>query len=177
VEFIEYSSLILTFLTIMLAWRFSDWRNWKKYYPSILFTIALNLVITLLTYNHSLWYFHGTLLLSNHVLADLWMKFFIYPPMILTYLSLYPFKERFSKQVGYIVIWTLIWGGIEGYYVLVELITHHYGWNMWWSFLIWVLMFSGIRLHHTRPLLTWFLCFLITVFMIIHFDIPITELK
>ncbi len=176
-EFIKYITVILTFITIIVAWRFSDWRNWRKYYSTILFTIALNLTVTLLTYNHSLWYFHETVFLPNHVLTDFWMKYVYFPPLILIYLSHYPFKKNLIKQAGYILIWTLLWGAVEGFYVLVELTTYHNGWTMGWSAIIWMLIFVFIRLHLTRPLLTWFLCFLLTVFMIGYFNIPITELK
>ena len=177
VEFLNYSTIIITSILIIVAWCFSDWRNWKKYYSTMLFTIALSVTITLLTYNKSLWYFHGTLFLSNRVLTDLWIVYVYYPPLILIYLSHYPFKKRLINQTGYILIWTLLWASVEGLSVLVGLTTHHNGWNIGWSTLIWFLMFIGIRLHYTRPLLTWLLCFMLTVFMIIYFHIPITEFK
>ncbi|SDN40747.1 hypothetical protein SAMN04487897_102812 [Paenibacillus sp. yr247] len=31
-----YMPLVLTFVCLITAWRFGDWRNWKKYYPTIL---------------------------------------------------------------------------------------------------------------------------------------------
>ena len=96
-EFLNYSTIIITSILIIVAWRFSDWRNWKKYYSTMLFTIALSVTITLLTYNKSLWYFHGTLFLSNHVLTDLWIVYVYYPPLILIYLSL-SFQKTFNQS-------------------------------------------------------------------------------
>lgn len=175
--FLDYSTIIVTSIVIIVAWRFSDWKNWEKYYSTILFTIALSMTVSLLIYENSLWYFKGTLFLSNHTLTDLWMAYIYYPPLILLYLSCYPFEKHFRNQAGYIVIWTLLWAIIEGLYTIAGLTLYYNNWNFWWSLFIWFLMFIGIRLHYTRPLLTWILCFMLTVFMIIYFHIPIAELK
>ena len=175
--FLNYLTIIFEFIVLIVAWGFSDWRNWKKYYSTMLFVMTLSLVVSLLTYNKSLWYFAGTSFLPNHTLTDLFMVYLYYPPLILIYLSHYPFKKRLINQISYILLWTLMWAVVEGFYVLVGLNIHHNGWNIGWSTFIWFCMFIGIRLHFTRPLLTWILCFVLTVFMIIYFHIPITELK
>jgi hypothetical protein len=177
VEFSKYLTIIIEIIVIIAAWRFSDWRNWKKYYSTILFTIALDLTVTLLTYNTPLWHFEKAFFLPNHVLTDLFTVYLYYPPLILIYLSHYPFKKRLINQTVYIVKWTLFWAAVERLYVFLKLNTHDNGWNMWWTTLIWFFMFIGIRLHYTRPLLTWVLCFLLTVFFVIYFSIQIGELN
>ncbi|MFC4767928.1 hypothetical protein [Effusibacillus consociatus] len=75
----EYMVLVLTALLLLAVWRFGDWRNWRKYYPTILFIISVNLFGTILTYNYSLWYFHKALFIPNHTLGDLFMKFTNFP--------------------------------------------------------------------------------------------------
>ena len=105
------------------------------------------------------------------------MVYIYYPPLILTYLSRYPFKKHFMNQAGYILIWTLFWGMVEAFYARVGLTLYYNNWGFWWSVLIWFLMFTGIRLHYARPLLTWLICFILTVFMIGYFHIPIAEWK
>lgn len=175
--FLHYLTFIISILTILTAWCFSDWKNWKLYYPTIIFTIALDFASTILTYNYSLWYFKGTLFLPNHVLTDMWMKLVFFPPLIIIYLSHYPYQKTLMNQGVYITLWSFFWGIVEGFYVLVGLTTHHNGWHMGWSAFVWVLMFIGIRLHHTRPLLTWVLCGVFAVFLIIYFNVPINKLK
>ncbi len=175
--YLDYLTVIIELIILIVAWRFSDWRNWKRYYSTVLFVMTLSVTVSLLIYNHPLWYFPGTLFLPNHTLTDIFMTYLYYPPLILIYLTYYPFEKHLTKQIGYILLWTLVWAVVEGFYVLVGLNTHHNGWNIWWTTFIWFCMFGGIRLHFTKPLLTWVLCFLLTVFIIIYFGIPIIELK
>lgn len=170
-------TLVVAFLTILASWSFGDWRNWRNYYPTILFTIIANFLITMLTYNHSLWHFEKTLFIPNHVLADIFMKFLNYPAMVLLYLARYPYNSRLSKQLTYLISWVIVFSLIEWMFVLTKITTHHNGWNMWWSIIVWLFMFVGFRIHHTKPLWAWLLCFVCTAFLIFYFRLPITKLK
>ncbi len=173
----SYMTLVVAFLTIFAAWRFGNWRDWRKYYPTILFTVIVNFLITILTYNHSLWHFEKTLFIPNHVLADIFMKFLNYPAIVLLYLSRYPYNSRLPRQLTYLISWVVVFSLIEWMFVCTKITTYHNGWNIWWSIVVWVFMFIGFRIHHTRPLWAWLLCFVGTAFLIFYFHLPITKLK
>jgi hypothetical protein len=175
----EYWAAIVFPLILVLASLFvvKDWRNWRQYYPTILFTISVNLISSVLTYEHSLWYFHKALFIPNHTLHDLWINFTAFPLIILMYLSRYPYNSRWLMQTAYITLWTVLLSLVEFVSFILKFITYHNGWNYWLSVLFWFTMFPTLRLHHTRPLLAWLVFVLCAIFVIPYFHIPITQLK
>ena len=40
-----YTPGLSTVLLLVLTWQFGDWRNWRKYYPTILFIVLVKLVV------------------------------------------------------------------------------------------------------------------------------------
>lgn len=170
---VSYIRMMLPIIYIVLAWRFGDWKNWKKYYPTILFIISVDFFISNLLKDYPLWTFHGSLLIPNHTIADFMIAFTCFSPMVLIYLSRYPYRKEWYRQFVYIFLWFILYNIVEAIFFFAHLITYHHGWNFWWSSIVWVFMFIGLRLHHTKPLLAWLLCFTCTVFLIIYFQIPI----
>jgi hypothetical protein len=173
----SYLPMTIIVLTLIATWRFGDWRNWKKYYSSILFTICINFAVSILTYTHSLWHFEKVLFIPNHTIADFMLKFTNFPAIVLTYLSRYPFKTRLYRQLVYIAFWVVIFSLLEGLSVLLKIETYHNGWNYWWSVVVWLSLFVGVTLHHTKPPLAWLLFFIGTSFLIVYFHIPISKMK
>jgi hypothetical protein len=170
----SYIRLLFAFLYLIASWCFGDWRNWRKYYPTILFVIIVNFATCILTYNHSLWYFEKTLFMPNNTLINFFISFTSFP---LIYLSQYPFKSRPSWQLAYIAFWVVLSVLFEGVFLLTKLITYHNGWNFGWSILVWLNMFISLRLHYTRPLWAWLLFFGGTIFMVWYFHVPILTLN
>ena len=37
-KFLDFQ-IAVSLAALLAAWRWSDWRNWKKYYPTILYSI------------------------------------------------------------------------------------------------------------------------------------------
>lgn len=167
----------LSILILIVAYRYGDWRNWKKYYPTILFTISINLFSSVLTYDHWLWHFKKTFLIPNHTIADIVIKITNFPAIVLIYLTQYPFKSKLIRQFAYIAIWVVIWTLIEYCFVLTKMMTFHNGWHILFSFLLWWVLFLTLRIHHTRPLWAWFICLVYAVFVVSYFNIPITKMK
>ena len=58
--------------------------------------MTLSVTVSLLIYNHPLWYFPGMLFLPNHTLTDIFMTYLYYPPLILIYLTYYPLKKTLN---------------------------------------------------------------------------------
>lgn len=172
-----YLPYIYTILLLVAAFRLGDWRNWNKYYSTILFIITLNFLSSILTYEYSLWLFKPTFMVPNHTIADIMIKFTNFPAIILIYLTQYPYQSRWLSQFAYIVIWTIIWTLVEYSFLLTKMMTYHHGWNIGFSFLLWLVMFVTFRLHHTRKPWAWFLCLGFGIFVILYFKIPITKMK
>ncbi|WP_446715567.1 CBO0543 family protein [Bacillus sp. OTU530] len=174
---ISYLRLILPFLFLIGAWRFGDWKNWRKYYPTIVFYISVDFSISVLTYEYPLWLFHKSLLIPNHTITDFFMTFTAFPSVILLYLSRYPYTSRWSWQVSYVTLWVIFFTTVESVFKFAKLISYHNSWNFWWSVTVWAFMFVVLRLHHTKPLCAWLIYFICIVFLITYFDFPISKLK
>jgi hypothetical protein len=174
---VSYIRMALPFIYLVVAWRFGDWKNWRKYYPTILFIISVDFFISILMYKFPLWTFHRSLLIPNHTITDFILTFTCFPQMVLIYLSRYPYKSAWYKQLVYVVLWVIFYILNEIIFMFAKLISYHHGWNIRWSILVWIFMFIGLRLHHTKPLWAWLLCFACTAFLIIYFHIPITKMR
>lgn len=46
--------IILVLVFVIIAWKWGDWKNWKLYYPTILFMILGDFVYIFLTYKKPL---------------------------------------------------------------------------------------------------------------------------
>ncbi|WP_405083770.1 CBO0543 family protein [Priestia megaterium] len=169
--------LTLPFIFLIGAWRFGDWRNWKNYYPTILFLIIVDFGISILLYEYPLWKFEKSLFFQNHTIIDFFIVLTEFCPMILIYLYRYPFQLRWFWQVGYIGIWSIFWIIVEGVFKFTNLISYHNNWNFFWSCLVWIFMFLGLLLHYIKPIWAWLLCFSCTAFLIIYFHIPVSQWK
>jgi hypothetical protein len=64
----EYLAVVVFPLILLFASWFviKDWRSWRHYYPTILFVTSVDLICSVLTYEHSLWHFHKALFIPNH---------------------------------------------------------------------------------------------------------------
>ncbi|WP_342042696.1 CBO0543 family protein [Bacillus sp. OTU2372] len=174
---VSYLRMVLPFIYIISTWRFADWRNWRKYYPTILFIISVDFFISVLMYEYPLWTFRGSLIITNHTIADFFLTFIIFPNLTLLYLSLYPYQSHLPKQALYIGSWFIFETIMEYLFMNAKLITYHHGWHFGWSCVVWLFLFIGLRLHYTRPLWAWLLCFVCTSFLILYFHIPVTKFR
>ncbi len=172
-----YFPLIFAVILLIFALIYADWKNWRKYYPTIIFAICIDFFISILLYEHSLWYFHKAFLAPNHTIADFFIAFTNFPLIVLIFLSRYPYKTQLIKQLAYIFFWSILFIVIETLFSFLKLLSYHNGWNFWWSLVVWFFIFIGIITHHKKPLLAWLLCFSCTVFLILYFQIPLIQMK
>jgi hypothetical protein len=156
-----------------IAWKWGDWRNWKLYYPTILFFIVGNFSYGLLTYNYPLWEFESLLLKTTG--STFLITIVAFPATILIFLPHYP-KGK-VKQILYILLWVLT-------YTLIEIVSHklgffsyHNGWNIWWSVLFNLIMFPLLRLHHKKPPLAWSVSIIMGLTILIYFKVPFSSMK
>lgn len=166
--------ILINGLFLIAGFIWGDWRNWKEYYPTILFLIVGDFLYNILLYDKSMWVFHD-LVLPNHTLITILAMTFSYSATVLIYLGRFPngLKKR--------ILWFLFWSGI---FLILEYvnnklgyITYHNGWNMLWSVIFTAIIFLILPIHHKRPLLAWGLSIVFILYLLTVFDVKISELK
>jgi hypothetical protein len=166
--------ILINGLFLIAGFIWGDWRNWKEYYPTILFLIVGDFLYNILLYDKSMWVFHD-LVLPNHTLITILAMTFSYSATVLIYLGRFPngLKKR--------TLWFLFWSGI---FLILEYvnnklgyITYHNGWTMSWSVVFTFIIFLILPIHHKRPLLAWGLSIVFILFLLTIFDVKVSELK
>ena len=120
--------IFLAIISIIICYKFGDWRNWKNYYPTILFFILSNVTYILLVYNNPLWLYESKIL--NHTFSDLFICITVYPSTVMLFIPHLPSKKTkiFLHISIYVAIYILEFIAMKlGYF------THLNGWNMWYS--------------------------------------------
>lgn len=168
-----YLPFILTISLLIVTWRYGDWRNWRKYYPTILYIVLVNLFSYVLTFNYPLWLFHKTFLIPNRMLNEFRLDFLFMPALILLYLTYYPFGVARLRQFVYIMAWGTFCSLAEAFYMFTNVYTYHNGWSIWWSAIVWYLMFVVMAIHLKKPPWAWLICLFFSVFVIFYFNIPL----
>lgn len=128
--------ILMNTLYLIAGMIWGDWRNWKKYYPTILFLIVGDFLYNFLLYKKPMWLFHD-IILPNHTMITLLSMTISYAATVLIYLG------RFPDGWGKRFLWFLLWSGIFLSFEYINskfgFISYYNGWNIWWSAL-----FTGI---------------------------------
>jgi hypothetical protein len=163
--------LCLTF--VICCWKFGDIKNWRKYYPTILYLIVNNLLYGFFVSEkkYFLWKLEPDFLL-NTTFSVLVQTFIIFPCVVILFLTYLPKSPK--KVIIYLIISGSILVGIETIMYISGKVTYHNGWNYWWSIafnFLWVIM---LRFHYLKPIPAWVVSFLFTAFFIIYFHVPLS---
>ncbi|WP_431308921.1 CBO0543 family protein, partial [Halalkalibacter flavus] len=122
--------IIYNFLFLLAGWRWGDWRNWEKYYPTILFFIINDLIHNFLCYNHQLWHFQESIFplpFLNHTMISLMIMLIWYPATILIYLHYFFKTNKWKTRIFHFIFWVLLYASIEIINIHLGLISHHNG--------------------------------------------------
>lgn len=166
--------ILINLLYLISGYLWGDWRNWQKYYPTILFLILGDLLYNFLLYRKTMWFFHD-LILPNHTMITLLAMTVTYAATVLIYLGRFPtsWRNRF--------LWFFLWSGLYmvGEFVNHKLgfITYHNGWNIWWSVMFTGIIFAILPVHHKRPFLALLLSLVIIITLLLMFDVKISDMK
>lgn len=167
-----YIFINIVYLIAGIIW--GDWRNWKLYYPTILFFIIGDFLYNFLLYNKSMWLFHD-LILPNHTTITVLAMVVSYTATVLIYLGRFP--KGWKKRT----LWFLLWCGL---YLTIEFsnnklgfITYHNGWNMSWSVIFTGIIFLILPVHHKRPLMAWGISIIIILTLLNLFEVKISDMK
>lgn len=158
-------------LGIAACWKWGDWRHWKFYYPTILYTYIGNLVYDILTYNRQLWAFGS--FVNRYPALDLAMMAVIYPSTVILFLCHYP--ETAFSRVRYIAAWAILYTAVEVAAFFSGGFIYMNGWNVLYSLAFNVIMFPLTRLHFKRPLLAWPISATMALLVVWWFRIPLAR--
>ncbi len=164
---------ILAIMFFLFCLKWGDWKNWRKYYPTMLYTVVWDLLNNFFTVNYPLWRLDHPIL--KQTFSELIIAFVYYPSSILLYLPYVP-RESIVKQILQIAFWTLLFSLLEGIAITTHNISYYNGWNFWWSVGFNVIAFSMIRLHYENPLLAWPISVLLFLIFMIIFKLPLSSL-
>ncbi|MFD2443027.1 CBO0543 family protein [Bacillus sp. CGMCC 1.16607] len=165
--------LFLTGLIGILSFYKGNWREWPKYAITIFYVIILNLLYEVLCAEKLLWQYIPSGFPKSHVLTALLYTFIILPGITLMFLSNFPFQQARTKQFFYIFKWIIVSTIIEYIYIYFKKIELNNGYTYWMEPLFYVVMYTMIRLHYTRPFLSYFLSIIIIITLLQIFDIPL----
>jgi hypothetical protein len=165
--------VLLSIILIALVVRKGKWRNIEKYHLTILYVITCNLLYNVLCKDKLLWQYKPDFLPNSHVIVDLLYTFINLPAVTFLYLHSYPYSKPFLRQAGYICVWVLVSLIVElPFYSLHRLYLRN-GYEYWMEPMFYIAMYSLIRLHHTKRLLTYALSVMVTIVLLFLFRIPL----
>ncbi|WP_019152539.1 CBO0543 family protein [Robertmurraya massiliosenegalensis] len=175
------SSIIYAFLWLLALWKWGDWRNWEKYYATILFFIMGDFIYLYLLSDHfPMWKYDpltidsGFGFTSSHI--SLIIMYIKYPATMLIYLANFP-KSNKLKQFLYFTGWVVFYSINEVIDLHLKFIKHFNGWNIWWSALFNVVMFFILLVHFKKPPVAWLLSICFILFLWNWFEVPSTVFR
>jgi hypothetical protein len=159
---------------LIAGYIWGDWRNWKQYYPTILFFITGDFLYNFLLYQKSMWIFHD-LILPNHTMITLVAMTISYTATVLIYLGRFP--TGWIKRFLWFLLWCSIYLVLEYFNNKLGFITYHHNWNFGWSVLFTGIIFFILPLHHKNPLIAWLVSFVIIISLLKIFGVKIHDMK
>jgi hypothetical protein len=161
---------------LLAAWKWGDWRNWQKYYPTILYFIMGDLLNNFVNFKRHFWFYHGNIL-PNHTIVSLLIMFVTYPATVLIYLGEFP-KDSILKKVLWWGLWVFAYAGIEFINErYLNLISYDNGWNFGWSVLFNMFIFILLRVHQVKPVLAWAISIVYGLFLVTMFHLSFADMK
>ncbi|WP_226665321.1 CBO0543 family protein [Metabacillus litoralis] len=158
---------------IFFVYKFANLREWKNYHPTLLYICVINLLYNFLLANYDLWKYQPDFY-SNHSLTEVGNSIILLPAIAYIFLTYYPENQGMRKILKYYlkwIVWSLV---IESVYVYFGKITFHHGYKFWMEPFFYILMYTFVRLHYKKPLLTYFLSVIVVLLLLWIFDIPVT---
>lgn len=163
---------------LVAAIKLGDWKNWQRYYPTVLFVMVVNLAASFITYHHILWNYNPDIFVQTQTTIELINAFVLLPAVVFIYLSLFPFDSSKVYQAGYIAFWILLFSCIELFaHYIVGSLSYKNDWSWLDSFVFDIAMFSITRLHYSRPVWAWGISLIITAIIYTCFGLSGGEFK
>lgn len=169
--------ILLTLVSVFIAWKWGDWRNWKQYYSTILYLIIGDLSCILLTANKPLWQFESPIISSDF--SEFLIAFICFPCTCFVFFALYSKISNYNKMVyiPFFLFSSGLFTTFEWFSFKLGFISYHNGWNLYWSFALNFFIFPLLLLHYKKSLWVWPLSVALASLMIFVFHLPFTITK
>lgn len=168
--------LLLIVVWILFAYKFIDWSQVKKQYPSVLFFIVINMTFNYFYYDYSLWEFRGvTADWLNHSIINTAFTFFICPMGLIIYLQRFP-TNRVSQLI-YFTAWVTFYVVLTAIFAHRGLFVYDNGWNGWWNIPLNIVLFGVLYIHYRNPVRAIALSLLFAILFYFAFPFPFESLK
>lgn len=166
--------IVLILWSVFAAWRWGDWKHWQKYHTTMLFIALSSAMYDVLVNDGAfyLWRYIGNSYVSEEI-ASLLYTVIAFPATALLFLSNYPAEA--GKRVWHIVKYVAIYVMLEIIGLYLGTISHAHSWNLWWSTVFNLIMFSILRLHYQKPLAAYLLSFVIASYLMFHFHVSLWD--
>jgi hypothetical protein len=158
----------ITIGTILIAWKWGDWKNWQKYHSTMIYIAMGSLLYGFLYHGHWLWQYKPEFLVTP-VIAYMLSTFMILPLTGLLFLTDYP--DTVKGQLFRITKFITIYIVFELVFTILGLFAYNYGWNIWWSLAWNCMMFPMFALHHKKPLIAYGASTIMVIIMLILFPV------
>jgi hypothetical protein len=166
---IRNKHILLVLAIVLLSIFRKSWVDLPKYHKNLLYVVSFNALYYWLCKRHLVWEF-TPLGISWRIVRVLHLTI-VTPLLVLAFLSRMP--SSFGKQVLYLIKWAGMATIAEYYIYRNKLILYAHGWNVFWSSLLYTMMFTFSHLFTKNPVITLFLSFCSTIFFIIKFRVPL----
>lgn len=148
VIFIRSAHMILW---IAAAYKWGDWKNWSKYYSTMLFMGMGDLIYHMAFADKKLWSFNTGGV--HPAITEIAVIFTIFFCTVLLFLTHYP--DTFTKKLIYTGKWIILYIVIEIIMLSMGMQTNANGWSIWWSLIHNCYQFPLIALHYKKPYKAW----------------------
>ena len=165
--------ILLAVVSIVICYKLGDWKNWRKYYSTILFFILSSVVCVALTYNHPLWLYQSSII--NHTFTDLFISITVYPCTIMMFIPHLPIKT--AKIILHISIYVAVYTIPEFIAVKLGYFAYYNGWSIWCTLIFNCIMFPIIILHYKNPIYAWLLALISPHILFFIMKIPYSSIK
>jgi hypothetical protein len=168
-----YFYITLSFVSILACYKWGDWANWEKYYPTILFFITGDLIYNILFRKKLLWRYNGKNI--NHTMTNMMMVSTVYPATVLMYIYNYP--KDIMHQIVYMLMWISLFTVFEYISCKLNYFKHSFGWNIKCSAIFNIGLFILLNLHHGNPLIAWLIAMAALIITLKIFKVNVLELE
>jgi len=163
-------AIVLFYIAACIKW--GNWRKWKDYYSTILFTIVGDLTYNFIFHDYSLWKYAN---LINHTASSYMYILLVYPCAINLYLTYFPHGR--IKGALYVLGWTSFNSLLEFVSFRLGYFVYENGWNCVWSIGFFFIGFLLIKLHYHHPILAWLVAGSLLIGAIFAFGLPFERIK
>ncbi len=166
----QKQSILLLFIICLNIFK-GTWREIPQYKRGLLYISFLNSMYYYLCKRSLLWEFRPEgvrweLLRIVHI-------FIISPSIVLLFISDLP--KSIPKKIVHLLKWVIYCSVTEYIILKLNMIRFKYGWNIYWSGLVYLKIFVYGYLYNKRPLLTFILSLFSAIFFTAKFKIPLRK--